>query len=204
MSKNNKSNQKHNKNNNEVVKSNNANDNIKHEFIIFKYKEYKELYYQTLEKRERLSSRVNLFLTISLAEITAFAYVTNLLFEIWNSLSCNYRIISIVFISLNILCFVCTFIIYILFLIHINHNHITPEHIQSCFNNNEQLKGRRNNDEINENIVINMSDVFIHHAIENDKVNSKKGSLQVKLLICVFMDLLFVACEFFIFNMIRM
>ena len=117
MSKNNKSNQKHNKNNNEITTNNNVSDNTKHEFIMFKYNEYKELYYQTLEKRERLSSRVNLFLTISLAEITAFAYVTNLLFEIWDSLSCNYRIISVVFISLNILCFVCTFIIYILFVI---------------------------------------------------------------------------------------
>lgn len=171
---------------------------------IDKYEVFKELYYKTIDKRERMFSRTNLIMTVFVAIITCLGYNLAILFNSWNKMSCNQRIVLSIIFSINVLIVIATIVIYVVFLVKYKNAHISPNIIKQCFDNNMALQGQRSKKEIEQNIISNLTDTYIAASLKNDESNTKKAKQQIVLLIFVLIDFIFVCVEFMIMQIVSM
>lgn len=171
---------------------------------IDKYEVFKELYQQTIDRRERMLSRTNLIMTVFAAIITCLGYNLAILFDSWNKMLCNQRIVLSIIFSINIIIIVTTIVIYVIFLIKYKNTHISPDIIKQCFDNNMVLQGQRSKKEIEQNIISNLTDTYITASLKNDESNTKKAKQQIVLLIFVLIDFIFVCIEFVIMQIVSM
>ena len=163
---------------------------------IDQYEIFKDLYYQTIDRRERLFSRTNLIMTIFIAVVSCFVYNLLVLFDSWSLMSCNQRIVLSIIFIINIITIIYTVTIYVIFLIQYKNAHVSPDIIKQCFDNNMVLQGQISKKEIEQNIISNLSDTYIAAALENDNSNTKKARQQIVLLLFVIIDFIFVCIEF--------
>lgn len=170
---------------------------------INQYEIFKELYYQTIDRRERMFSRTNLIMTILIAIVSCLVYNFSILFDLWNKISCNQRMTLSIIFTINILIIIATIVIYIIFLIQYKNAHVSPDIIKQCFDNNIALQGQVSNKEIEQNIISNLSDVYIAAAMENDKSNMKKAKQQIIILIFVSSNFIFACIEFIVLHIIQ-
>ena len=171
---------------------------------IDKYEVFKELYQQTIDRRERMLSRTNLIMTVFAAIITCLGYNLAILFDSWNKMLCNQRIVLSIIFSINIIIIVTTIVIYVIFLIKYKNAHVSPDIIKQCFDNNMALQGQRSKKEIEQNIISNLTDTYITASLKNDESNTKKAKQQIVLLIFVLIDFIFVCIEFVIMQIVSM
>lgn len=171
---------------------------------IDKYEVFKELYQQTIDRRERMLSRTNLIMTVFAAIITCLGYNLAILFDSWNKMLCNQRIVLSIIFSINIIIIVTTIVIYVIFLIKYKNAHVSPDIIKQCFDNNMALQGQRSKKEIEQNIISNLTDTYIAASLKNDESNTKKSKQQITLLIFVLIDFIFVCVEFVIMQIVSM